>query len=577
MALVDNTHYVTSVGWSAVTAWATGASKAAGALVRQNATPTAGNERVYVCIVAGTTHATTEPTWTFTRGVKITDNTVTWQECTGLSAVNGDLTNTPNWTAAKAATPAVLGQIIQRNNGVSYQICTTAGAMSGSEPAFSDTAGVTTTDTTAVWTSLGAVGNFTGGQAPHARTTNCLTTTWAQAGNSVFVKSDHNSTRAGSNSYVGAGTAAAPINVICHGGGAYPPTSSTTGAIETVTGVNNHSFAGYLYVEGIKFVCSTNGGNIFWGSSTFHCVGKNLQFACTGAGSSQVIDVNNGGNPQGRTIWDNVTCEFSHVSQGLGISGRFQWRNTPTAIVNNVIPTLLTFAPNVAGLHTDISGCDFNNVGSGKTLVGQSAYGGGRITFTNCKVNASATLAATPNQPSQRFEFINCDSGDTHYKISIFGYEATLTDEITIVRTGGATDGETPISWKVVTNANCKVLRPFECPPIAIWNTSTGSKTITIQGIWGGGAVPTNNDIWMEVDYLGTSGVPLASTASDAPTTSLTAAGAQTAGSGTWGGSTTKFSLDCTVTINEIGFIYARVRVGKASDTFYIDPKITVT
>ena len=81
---------------------------------------------------------------------------------------------------------------------------------------------------------------------------------------------------------------------------------------------------------------------------------------------------------------------------------------------------------------------------------------------------------------------------------------ALLTEETTIVRTGGASDGTTPISWKIVTTANCNYSMPFECPPIAIWNDTTGSAvTATVEGIWGGGAVPNDDEVWLEVEYLG--------------------------------------------------------------------------
>ena len=189
MALVDNAWYVnygdgSTTGYYAITKWATGTAIAAGALRRQNTTPSVGNERVFVCIVAGTTHATTEPTWTVTRGGKTTDNTVTWQECTGIAALNGDATNTPSWTISATPpggvknTAVTLGRVIKRNNGASYQICTTAGtAGNGAEPAFSNTAGTTTADNTVTWTSLGVVGNFTGWQAPHARLANATAVT----------------------------------------------------------------------------------------------------------------------------------------------------------------------------------------------------------------------------------------------------------------------------------------------------------------------------------------------------------------------------------------------------------------
>jgi len=58
------------------TAWTTATVKALGDFV----VPTAGLENGfrYECTVAGTTHATTAPTWPIVEGATVTDNTVTW-------------------------------------------------------------------------------------------------------------------------------------------------------------------------------------------------------------------------------------------------------------------------------------------------------------------------------------------------------------------------------------------------------------------------------------------------------------------------------------------------------------------
>ena len=57
----------TSTGYTAVTAWAASTAVVAGALRRQLAAPAVNSERVFACIVAGTT-GSTEPTWVLTRG-----------------------------------------------------------------------------------------------------------------------------------------------------------------------------------------------------------------------------------------------------------------------------------------------------------------------------------------------------------------------------------------------------------------------------------------------------------------------------------------------------------------------------
>src|SRR5712691_6435414 len=158
-----------STEYFAVTAWATVTAQAAGVLRRQSATPSVGNERVFACIVAGTT-LVSEPSWSITKGAKTAEAAgPTWQECTGQPGVNGDLTNCSNWTAIKNTAPG-LGRVIQNNAGTYLFILSTAGtAGNGAEPSWTLTAGVTTADNTCTWTCLGVVGNFPKWSAPFAR------------------------------------------------------------------------------------------------------------------------------------------------------------------------------------------------------------------------------------------------------------------------------------------------------------------------------------------------------------------------------------------------------------------------
>lgn len=583
MPLVDNAHYADSVNYTAVTAWATGTVKAAGALVRQNAAPSVGNERVFVCVVAGTTHATTEPTWTVTRGAKTTDNTVTWQECTGLSGVNGDLTNTPNWTTIKN-TAIVLGQIIKRDSGASYQICTTSGtAGNGAEPGFSDTAGTTTADNTVTWTSLGAVGNFTGAQAPHARVANALATNWGAAGNTIYVENSHAETQSTAVTWAGASTLASGQRIVCHNGGAYPPAAAnvSTGATVTCSGVAAISVTGLnLYIEGVTFTTTANGGTQSCGStqSSFTKL-KNCNFVFSGAAAaSNSVRFGGASGLGGRVVMENCTFTFNHASQFVGFNnGRVDWYNTASALGGATFPTSFMALVSIGGMELNAWGIDLSALGAGKTIFTPTTIPG-NFTFSNCKLGGSVTKFATPTAAASRVNFINCNSADVNYDTSVGDYTGTLTTETTVVLTGGASDGTTPISWKVITTANSKFVQPFECPPIAIWNTTVGAAvTATIQGIWGGGAVPNDDEIWVEYEYLGTSGFPQSNLISDAKATVLTTASGQAAGTGTWGGSTTKFALACTFTPREVGLIIARVKCAKVSSTFYIDPKITLT
>jgi len=160
-----------------------------------------------------------------------------------------------------------------------------------------------------------------------------------------------------------------------------------------------------------------------------------------------------------------------------------------------------------------------------------------------------------------------------NYTVHRHRYSGLLVEETTIIRTGGASDGTTPIAWKITTTANCSYSLPFECPPIAIWNDTTGSSvTATIEGVWGGGAVPNDDDIWIDVEYLGDASSSQGSFVNDGKADLIIAAAGQASSAETWGGSTTKFKLAVSFTPQQRGWIYARVKCGKASTTFYVDP-----
>ncbi len=593
MALVDTNFYVDSVGWTAITVWPSLTAVAAGVLRRQ-VSPTAGNERVFVCIVAGTTLAA-EPTWVLTRGAKTAEAAgPTWPECTGVAGVNGDLTNTANWTAVKN-TAVTIGQIIQRDNGASYQICSTAGtAGNGSEPAFSNTAGTTTADNTITWTSLGVVGNFTGNQAPAARIQTVFASSlYATAGNNIFVKSSHAETAASNTTLGGSATDQGnPIKIMCHNGSAYPPLSAnlTTGASVSTTGGNGLSLSinGAAYFRGITFVCDngSGGGNLGVGGQNTTWIGFencSLQMGTTNGAATIIFNVGTGSTAHTDLI--NTKCKFLSVNQQIRLrDASIKWDNHGAGFLESgsSIPTALFAGGGTSvplGVNVDLCGIDFSDFSTGKTLVEFAAVAApmGKMTVRNCKLDASVTRASTPLGPVVTVDFINTNSGAVNYDARRYRYEATLIPETTIVLTGGASDGTTAIAWRVDTTANARPHRPFECFPIAIWNNTTGSKTLTIQGIWGGGAVPNNDEIWVEVEYLGSSSTPISSFVSDGLADVLAAATGQDAGTGTWGGSTTKFALAVTFTVNMKGPIIARVKCAKVSSTFYIDPKITLT
>ena len=515
MAFFDTTWYCNSVGYAAVTARPQNTAVAAGVVRRQFTAPAVGSERVFVCIVAGTTANVTDATWSLSRGAKTADGTVTWQECTGASAVNGDLTNTPNWTTVKGQA-VTIGQIIQRNSGASYQIASLGGTSgSGSEPAFSNTAGAQTTDNTVTWTCLGPVGSFTGGQAPHARLANACASTWFAAGNTIYVGDNHAETQATTISLAPAGSVTTMGKIICHNSaGSYPPTSVTTGATISTTGAVNINFtpslAGGFYFYGLTFrdaIGQSSAQNITLGSggSWFYFDSCSFELATTGVG---VLNV--GTATIGTIVFNNTTVKFAAVTHTLAVSGQFFWQNTgPVLVSGSSVPNnlLTTLSNSIASI--SLEAIDLSQL-TGNINLNYAASQTTNLLIKDCKLNA-ATAAAIPNGFGSTIQLVRCSSSAVGYTSSRYQYEGTETTETSITRVGGASDPTGQVqSRKIVTSANAQWLRPFKAEPYAIWNSRTAANvTVTVCGTINSPSLPNNDDIWLEVEYLGSSATPL--------------------------------------------------------------------
>jgi hypothetical protein len=600
MAFFDTTWYLnagdqSTTGYYAVTKWATGTVYAAGVLRRQNAAPAVNSERVFVCIVAGTSHATTEPTWVITRGGKTTDNTVTWQECTGASAVNGDVTNTPNWTTVKNAA-VTLGQIIKRNNAASYQICSTAGTTgNGAEPSFSDTAGTTTADNTVTWTSLGVVGNFTGGQAPHARANPACATNWFAAGNTIYVGDNHAENVTSANITLSpAGTSGTTGALICHDHtGSYPPAASNlkTGAVISTTTSGNFTWSagGAFYIYGVTFKVGVSGvgaafltlspqgsGNLldytYFDQCAFWIASTSAPNATISLGSTSVPNA---------FVWNNCTVKFGNVAQYINtLITQFTWRNTgPILATGSSVPTTLFNTASATGNlgNTILEALDLSQC-SGSLISSSGGTAMGVFLVKDCKLHASATIT-TPTSTGMNVQLVRSDSSTATYKSSRSAYEGNETTETTITRVGTMTDpGGQAQSRKIVTTANSLWQRPYKGEAYAIWNNATGSaKNVDIFGTINSASLPNNDEIWIEVEYLGDASSTLGTIATTTKATILTAGAAVTSDGSTWNGGGSgagwsPFKLRASITPQLAGWVNVYIRAAKASTTYYIDP-----
>jgi hypothetical protein len=155
--------------------------------------------------------------------------------------------------------------------------------------------------------------------------------------------------------------------------------------------------------------------------------------------------------------------------------------------------------------------------------------------------------------------------------------------ETTIVRSGGASDGINPLSWRMVANATAKVfpVLPMVSGEFAIWNDTTGSaRTVTVEFLHDSATGLKDNELWLELDYYGASGNPKGTLATSAPNV-LASGSTLASSSATW--TTTGMAnpnaqkVAVTFTPQLKGFFIATIKLAKASYTVYVDPKMTVT
>lgn len=589
MALKDTTWYTnfgngSSTGYYAVPVWP-GAlqSVSAGTWCRQLTTPAVGSERCFVALTTGTTGAA-EPVWVVTRGADTganIDGTVTWQECTGMPGPCGDLTNANTWLQYKNTAVSLGASIYDATSG-SLQICSTAGtAGNGASPSFSATAGVVTSDgATLKWTSLGPTSNYTTAfKYPHARLANAFTATWGAAGNQFAVASNHAETQSTALTLTSPGTLALPCNVYCISSSTTlaSPTTATTASIST-TGNSAFTITGWSYYYGVAYNCGSGANaplfSVASAAGEVRIESGQLNLVATGAASFS-FGIRQPSTTQFMYLY-NTAISFGATNQVInsGANGLgFFMQGGSIAATGSVPTTLANFvssgAVNVLMRDVDLSAITGTLFGVGDNCTGS-------VTLENCKLGSGvAVTSGSFTGYSCPLKVHNCDSAATNYRYYYANGGGVIKQETTIVRTGGDTDGTTPLSWNITTSANSQFTQPFVSEEIAIWNNSAGT-SLTVTAFLNTATTLNNNDFWIEVEYPASSGSPLGATVNTRMAVLGTPAALTADGVSNWGASAKANSYKCSVTFTPQmkGIIKMRLYQAKPSVTVYVDPQI---
>lgn len=422
-----------------------------------------------------------------------------------------------------------------------------------------------------------------------AATTLATAVTGAAAGDNIYVSSTHSASGLASQTLTFPGTASNPLKVVSVDDSAEPPTATAAGGAESTTASANWLIGPFGYVDGMAFSAgtgTTSSGSITLASGTGAQASeyRGCAYTLNNTGSSSRI-VLQAGNFSAASRVSTTDCSFvfgNQAQHGISIGGRVTISGGSVSGPANYTTGLFQTASAGRNTYAEIDGMDLSGVGSGSNLVASSTAS--MITrLSNCKLPSGWTgaLFTGTRFSGQRVSMYNCDNADTNYLLWIEDYAGAIRDETTIVRTGGASDGVTPISWRMASNAGANSLNvPLRSDPIVIWNTTTGSAvTVTVEVVTDGVTL-TNDDCWMEVDYLGHSGFPLGESASNKRATILTTPANHASSSVAWTttglASPIKQKLSVTVTPQEAGLLSIAVRLGKPSTTVYVCPKAEV-
>lgn len=288
----------------------------------------------------------------------------------------------------------------------------------------------------------------------------------------------------------------------------------------------------------------------------------------------------------------NGNIKFGQASNYLYLSSYvgfdFRWKKG-TLVASNGCTKLIAGSTTYRDRNALIEDVDLSQVGN---VNPSSLFDAAEVTssqlnkilFSRCKLPSAAGFTPTTgswiDSSCGNAKFHHCSASNITYDFLESQYEGTVQDETTIVRDGGASDGTTPQSWKMISSANTvDNINPLISPPIQSWTESTTSKTFTVECIVNSATNLQNDEVWMEFEYPvdNTSGLggfardkcAILGTPADKPASTVT-------WNGTGGmANPNKFKCAVTVTPGKKGPITARICLAKASTTIYVDPLIT--
>jgi len=463
--------------------------------------------------------------------------------------------------------------------------CTTAGTSGSSEPTWPTTPGNTVNDGDVVWTCRQSNDGNWNNAHPIAWYLTAYNTNIA-AGDTILVHYQHNEyADLGSYDYIIQGSSVLGNPIKLYSVDKADDTVRVGAVIGTASLYNSLKFQGSAYSYGICYKAPSlirlpYAGN---GNASWVIEGNGTDDTIYSLSTSSKIQIGGTLSYTGVLILLNAVIRIDNLNPSieLNYNARIKWKGGKLKSTTGL--TKLFYTTSSASI-IDCSDVDFSQVGAGSTPTSIISVSGGDIeaaVFTRCKLPTDSgftPISGTWDLPSKgKVIFHHCSGSNKVHSLYEASYEGTVQHEETIIRDGGASDGVTPISWKMASSANTKEpIIALESPPITAW-AEAGDQEITIEGIYDGTTNLQTDEVWMDVEYPAD-----ASTGLGAVTTSrikpwetpvdLLGSGASWVTTGM--SNPNKFRLNLSISTGKTGPVTARIYLAKPSTTIYIDPMI---
>jgi len=348
---------------------------------------------------------------------------------------------------------------------------------------------------------------------------------------------------------------------------------------------------GSFYARGVTWKCpitsvSNYSVTIYGGSVVVLNVLEDCDIGSLAGGTGASLSLGNNANidpPYIRLINCNLYLPKRLTFNG----GRMDIIGGAIAGTNSSLTEMLVASSSGEGTRINVVGLDMSALPASADLVGGNISESGVIYFDSCRMPAGWS-GAYWNQTTTALhavvEAVNCHEGDVNYHSYKGEYTGTILTDTGIYRDSGASDGTTPLSWKMTTNANAaEVFSQLRTYRMEVWNETVGSPiTLTAHFVHDSATNLQDDEIWLECVYPNNASYVTRVLETDRRANPAVAPSDHAASIETWTG-TSGFSNEnkqkpsVTVTPQQIGWISLQVALSTASKTIYVCPKVEVS